>query len=65
MEDHQQDHAVPSQGDGIQETKRNGDPDLDCSQAWNTRQEEGQRLSTGIVEDQHSEVLGRQRYLNN
>ena len=64
-EDHKQDHAVPREGDSIQETNRDGDPDLGCSQSWNTRQEEDQRLSTGIVEDPHNEGLRRQGYLNN
>ena len=64
-EDHKQDHAVPRQGDDIQETKRDGDPVLGCSQAWDTRQEEGQRLSIGIVESQHNEGLRRQGCLNN
>lgn len=59
-EDHKQDHAVPRQGDDIQETKRNGDPHLGCCQAWDTRQEERQRLSIGIIEDQHNERLRRQ-----
>lgn len=63
-ENHKEDHAVPRQGDDIQETKRDGEPGLDCSQAWDTRQEEGQKLSTGIV-DQHNEGLRRQGYLNN
>ena len=64
-EDHKQDHTVPRDGAGIQEANRDGDPDLGCSQAWHTRQEEGQRLSTGIVEDPHNERLRRQGYLNN
>ena len=64
-EDHKQDHTVSREGAGIQEANRDGDPDLGRSQAWNTRQEEGQRLSTGIVEDPHNEGLRRQGYLNN
>ena len=63
-QDHQQDHAVPREGDGIQETKRDGGPDLGRSQAWNTRQEEGQRLSVGTVENQHDEALRRKGRLN-
>ena len=64
-EDHKQDHAVPREGDGIQEANRDGHPDLGCSQSWNIHQEEGQRLRTGIVEDPHNEGLRRQGYLNN
>lgn len=63
-EDRQQDHAIPREGDGIQETKRDGGPDLGRSQAWNTRQEEGQRLSVGTVENQHDEALRRKGRLN-
>lgn len=64
-EDYKQDHAVPREGDDVQKTKRNGDPDLGCSQAWDSHQEEGHRLSIGIIEDQHSEGLRRQECLNN
>lgn len=64
-EDHKEDHAVPRQGDDIQETKRDGDPGMGGSQAWDTRQEEGQKLSIGIVVDQHNEGLRKQGYLNN
>ena len=62
---HKQDHTVPREGAGIQEANRDGDPDLGRSQSWNTHQEEGQRLSAGIVEDPHNEGLRRQGYLNN
>ena len=64
-ENHKQEHTVPREGAGIQEANRDGDPDLGRSQSWNTHQEEGQRLSAGIVEDPHNEGLRRQGSLNN
>lgn len=64
MNDHKQDHAVPRQGSDIQETNRNGDPHLGCCQAWDTRQEEYQRLIIGSIELQHNEGLRQQEYLN-
>lgn len=54
--DHQQDHAVPRKGNYVKETKGNGDPDLSCSQAWDTSEEEGWKLGMGIIKDEHSEV---------
>lgn len=52
--DHQQDHAVSREGNYIQKTKGNGDPDLSCSQTWDTSEEKGRRLGIGIIEDEHS-----------
>jgi hypothetical protein len=65
IEDHHQDQAVSRDCNGIQKTKGNGEPDLGCFQAWDTSQEEDQRLSIGVIEDHHSEGLRRQGYLNN
>ena len=64
-ENHKQDHAVPRECDNIQKTKRDGDPDQGFFQAWDTRQEEGQRLGIGVIEDQHNEGLRRKGYVNN
>lgn len=54
MKDHQQDHAVPKEGNSIQETKGNGDPDLSCSQTRDTSEEKCWRLGIGIIEGEHS-----------
>lgn len=64
-EDHQQDHAVSREGDGVQEAKRDGDPHLGRFQARDTRQKEGHRLSVSIIENHHHGGLKRKGYLDN